>query len=95
MIPVGNIVSIDIYDIIYVALILAYKFICIFFKIFGMAKNATIVKKDRFKAVASRRVQRVLDDIDNLCKCANKNTYEYSDEDVKKMLKAINEKVTI
>jgi hypothetical protein len=56
-----------------------------------MAKSAA--KKDRFKNVAGRRVQKVLDDLESLSKCANKNTYEYSDEEVRKMLRAINEKV--
>jgi len=58
-----------------------------------MAKSTA--KKDRFKNVAGRRVQKVLDDLESLSKCANKNTYEYSDEEVRKMLKAINEKVLL
>jgi len=58
-----------------------------------MAKSSA--KKDRFKNVAGRRVQKVLDDIESLSKCANRSTYEYSDEEVRKMLKAINEKVTL
>ena len=52
-------------------------------------------KKDRFKDVAGRRVQKVLDDMESLSKCANRNTYEYSDEEVRKMIKAINEKMTL
>ncbi len=56
-----------------------------------MAK--TNEKRERFINVAGRRVQKVLDDIESLAKCANKSTYEYTDEEVKKMLKAINEKV--
>lgn len=50
-------------------------------------------KKERFKTVAGRRVQKVLDDLENLSKCANKANYEYTDEEVKKMLRVINEKV--
>lgn len=57
-----------------------------------MAKAST-VKKDRFKTVASRRVQKVLDDLDSLSKCSNKSTYEYTDEEVRKMMKAINDKM--
>jgi hypothetical protein len=56
-----------------------------------MAKSTA--KRDRFITVAGRRVQKVLDDLESLSKCANKSTYEYSDEEVKKMLKAINEKL--
>lgn len=60
-----------------------------------MSKSANSVKKDRFKSVASRRVQKVLDDIESLSKCANKNTYEYTDEDVKKMMNAISNQVNL
>lgn len=58
-----------------------------------MAKSTA--KKDRFKNVAGRRVQKVLDDLDSLSKCANKSTYDYTEEEVRKMLKAINEKVVL
>lgn len=58
-----------------------------------MAKSTA--KKDRFKNVAGRRVQKVLDDLESLSKCANKSTYDYTDEEVRKMLKAINEKVSL
>ncbi|MBK8608473.1 MAG: hypothetical protein IPL84_00550 [Chitinophagaceae bacterium] len=58
-----------------------------------MAKSTA--KKDRFKNVAGRRVQKVLDDIDSLSKCANISTYDYTDEEVRKMLRAINEKVNL
>ncbi|HCL06022.1 MAG TPA: hypothetical protein DHW64_08695 [Chitinophagaceae bacterium] len=51
-------------------------------------------KKERFKNVAGRRVQKVLDDIESLAKCSNRSTYDYTDEEVRKMLRAINEKVT-
>ena len=60
-----------------------------------MAKNVNTVKKERFKNVASRRVQKVLDDIESLSKCANRNTYEYNDDDVKKMMKAIGDQMTL
>lgn len=60
-----------------------------------MAKAKPKSRKDRFKDVAGRRVQKVLDDLDSLSKCANKSTYEYSDEEVRKMLRAINEKITL
>jgi hypothetical protein len=59
-----------------------------------MAKSGSI-KRERFKNVASRRVQKVLDDLESLTKCANKNTYEYSEEEVRKMMKAINDKVSV
>jgi len=51
------------------------------------------VKRDRFLTVASRRVQNVLDHMDNLSKCSNKSTYEYDEEDVRKMMGAINNQI--
>ena len=56
-----------------------------------MAKSTA--KKDRFKNVAGRRIQKVLDDLESLSKCANKSTYEYTEEEVRKMMRAIKEKV--
>jgi hypothetical protein len=60
-----------------------------------MAKVKPKSRKERFKDVAGRRVQKVLDDLDSLSKCANKGTYEYTDEEVRKMIRAINEKVAL
>jgi len=48
-------------------------------------------KRRRFKVVASRRVQKVLDGLGNLEKCSNRRNYEYSEEDVKKMFKVLND----
>lgn len=50
-------------------------------------------KEDRFKRVAAPRVQKVLDSIDNLSKCANKGNYQYAATDVRKMLNTIKAKV--
>ena len=58
-----------------------------------MAKASA--KKERFKNVAGRRVQKVLDDLDSLSKCANRSTYDYTDDEVRKMIKAITEKVAL
>ncbi|MBN9350060.1 MAG: hypothetical protein J0H55_05180 [Chitinophagaceae bacterium] len=52
-------------------------------------------KKERFNEVAGRRVQKVLNDLDNLSKCANKNSYEYTEEETKKMVKAISDKLAV
>jgi hypothetical protein len=60
-----------------------------------MAKSNKRLKRDRFKNVAGKRVQKVLDTIDSLAKCANKNNYEYDEEDVSKMMRALKEKVKI
>jgi hypothetical protein len=50
-------------------------------------------KAERFKRVAAPRVQRVLDSLDNLAKCSNRNNYEYTTEEVNKMFRAIKAKV--
>jgi hypothetical protein len=58
-----------------------------------MNKKNLSIKKDRFKNVAAKRVQKVLDSMESLSRCANRNNYEYSDEDVNKLLKAIKEQM--
>jgi len=63
------------------------------YKRIHMAKSTA--KKDRFKNVAGRRVQKVLDDLESLSKCANKSTYDYTDEEVRKMFRAINDKMSL
>ena len=60
-----------------------------------MAKKNQTLKRDRFTNVAGRRVQKVLDSIDSLSKCANRNNYDFTNEDVTKMIKAIKEKVRL
>lgn len=52
-------------------------------------------KKERFKRVASRRVENILNDIQSLSKCSNKNNYEYTEVDINKMLKAIKEEIRL
>ena len=46
-------------------------------------------KKERFKRVASSRVENILVKLDSLSKCANKYNYEYDSSDVDKMFKEI------
>ena len=46
-------------------------------------------KRQRFQEVAGIRVQMVLDKIDNLSKCANKKNYEFYQDDIDKMFRAI------
>ncbi|WDF78404.1 hypothetical protein PQ469_00090 [Mucilaginibacter sp. KACC 22773] len=55
--------------------------------------NKLNAKQERFKTVAGRRVQKVLDDLESLANCSNTSTYEYTDAEVKKMMEAINKKV--
>jgi len=55
-----------------------------------MSKKST--RRDRFETVAARRTQKLLDLLDVLGNCANKSNYEYTDEDVRKMFTAIENK---
>lgn len=50
-------------------------------------------KKDRFKRVASRRVDNILKGIRSLSKCSNINNYEYNEEDLNKMIRAIRDEL--
>jgi hypothetical protein len=51
------------------------------------------LKKDRFKRVASRRVDNIIKGIRSLSNCSNVNNYEYNEDDLNKMLKAIREEL--
>lgn len=50
-------------------------------------------RRMRFENVAAKRTQKILNYLDSLSKCANRTNYEYSDEDVKKMFKAIKDQI--
>lgn len=54
-----------------------------------MTVETTNMRRLRFEKIASKRVQKILDDINVLSNCSNRNNYEYSDADVKKMMTAI------
>lgn len=50
-------------------------------------------RRIRFEKVAGRRMTLLLRVLSNLAKTSNKNNYEYSDADVRKMFKTIKERV--
>lgn len=52
-------------------------------------------RRDRFERVASKRVERVINDIRLLSNCSNTNNYEYTSSDVDKMMKAIKEELKL
>ena len=56
-----------------------------------MTDNKT--KRARFETVAARRVQKIIDSLDSLSKCSNKHNYEYTKQDVDKMLNEIKSKL--
>jgi hypothetical protein len=53
------------------------------------------LKRDRFINVAGKRVQKVLDSLDSLSKCANRNNYDFNGDDISKMTKAIKDKLRV
>ncbi|MFO7852638.1 MAG: hypothetical protein ACQERS_10410 [Bacteroidota bacterium] len=50
-------------------------------------------KRERFESIASSRVQKVINNLNSLAKCSNKNNYDYTEEDVNKMMSAIKKNV--
>lgn len=48
-------------------------------------------KRDRFEEVASKRVQYIIDKLELLGNCSNRNNYEYTEENVRRMFAAIRE----
>lgn len=50
-------------------------------------------KRERFVDVAAKRTEKVLDALDSLASCSNKNNYEYDGKDIQKMMGAIKRKV--
>ena len=49
------------------------------------------LKEERFKRIASRRVQEILNKMRLLGNCANRGNYSYNEEQVKKIFSAIDE----
>lgn len=52
-------------------------------------------KNDRFKRIASKRVDNIVKSIRSLSNCSNTNNYQYNEEDVNKMTRAIREEVKV
>ena len=52
-------------------------------------------KRQRFEKVAGNRVQSIIDKLELLGNCSNRNNYEYNEQDVRKMFDAIREHLKI
>ena len=50
-------------------------------------------KNQKFRRIASSRTKRVLDDLRLLGNCANKLSYEYSEDDIEKIFSAIDKQM--
>lgn len=55
--------------------------------------NIKETKEQRFKRVASRRTEKVLDALRKVGNCSNRGIYTYSSEDVSKIFSAIDTEV--
>lgn len=53
------------------------------------------LKNERFNRVASKRVENLIKDIRTLSNCSNTGNYEYTEEEVDKMVKAIKEEIKV
>lgn len=57
------------------------------------------LKRSNFTRIAARRVQRVIDYINHLQECSDRNRYEYDEDDVQYMFdemnKALNDSKTV
>lgn len=51
--------------------------------------NSQQIKNDRFKRVASRRVQEILKKMQLLRNCSNLNNYEYTADQIDKIISAV------
>ena len=51
-------------------------------------------RRVRFEKVAAKRVANILKGLESLEKCSNKNKYEYNKDDIRKMEKALKDKLT-
>ena len=55
--------------------------------------NNSVVRRERFVKIAERRVNQILDGLDNLNKCSNRRNYEYTEDEVRKIFREIEKKV--
>ncbi|PIS05233.1 MAG: hypothetical protein COT81_02105 [Candidatus Buchananbacteria bacterium CG10_big_fil_rev_8_21_14_0_10_42_9] len=54
-----------------------------------MSKTKFYTKRDRFKNLAEKRTNEVLYKLKVLSNCANRQLYEYTDDEIKSIFKAI------
>ena len=56
--------------------------------------NKKSLRRERFENVAARRTQKILDLFDILGNCSNKSNYEYTEEDIKKIINTLQAELT-
>lgn len=60
-----------------------------------MLMNDTKIKSERFKRLASKRTNEVLDRLRILGNCADSRSYAYSEDEIDKIFRAIDEQAKI
>ena len=60
-----------------------------------MNQNNEETRKERFRRVATRRTNEILNRIRTLGNCSNKSAYAYSEEDVQKIFSAIEKELRV
>ena len=51
-------------------------------------------KRERFHRIAANRMQNILIEMNRLSNCSNTANYEYTERDVQKIVKTLNEKLS-
>jgi len=66
---------------------------CIMFVIFNEYINIMESKEDRFKRLANARVNNAIKQLDLIGNLSNSSSYGYSDDEVRKIMSTLNQKV--
>jgi len=60
-----------------------------------MSRYSTENKRERFRRLAAKRTELVMEKLRILSNCANTQLYEYTDEELKKIFKAIEDQLDV
>ena len=66
---------------------------CIIYPIFCKYFNIMESKKDKFKRLANSRVNNAIKQLDLIGNLSNSASYDYSDDEVRKIMSTLNQKV--
>ena len=55
--------------------------------------NLSESKRDRFVRIAETRTNKIISMIQLLSNCSNKNTYDYTDQDIQEIFRAIEDEI--
>lgn len=60
-----------------------------------MSEKLSNKRQDRFEKIAEQRTNKIIKTLDLLGNCANKNNYEYTDEQVNRIFDAIEKELKV